>query len=45
LTGATLTREEGNQLLGNGRLRGALKSAGVRIVVMMNGQQSWTYML
>jgi hypothetical protein len=45
LTGATLTREAGNQLLGNGRLRGALKSAGVRIVVLMNGEQSWTYML
>ena len=45
LTGATLTREAGNQLLGNGRLRGALKSAGVRIVVVMNGEQSWTYML
>lgn len=45
LTGATLTREAGNQLLGNGRLRGALRAAGVRIVVMMNGEQSWTYML
>ena len=45
LTGATLTREAGVQLLGNGRLRGALKSAGVRIVVLMNGEQSWTYML
>lgn len=45
LTGATLTREAGNQLLGNGRLRGALKTAGVRIVVVMNGEQSWTYML
>jgi hypothetical protein len=45
LTGATLTREAGNQLLGNGRLRGALKAAGVRIVVVMNGEQSWTYML
>jgi hypothetical protein len=45
LTGATLTREAGNQTLGNGRLRGALKAAGVRIVVMMNGEQSWTYML
>jgi hypothetical protein len=45
LTGATLTRGDGNQLLGNGRLRGALKAAGVRIVVMMNGEQSWTYML
>ena len=45
LTGATLTREAGNQLLGNGRLRGALKAAGVRIVVLMNGEQSWTYML
>lgn len=45
LTGATLTREAGNQLLGNGRLRGALRAAGVRIVVVMNGEQSWTYML
>ena len=45
LTGATLTHEAGNQLLGNGRLRGALKAAGVRIVVLMNGEQSWTYML
>ncbi len=45
LTGATLTREAGNQFLGNGRLRGALKAAGVRIVVVMNGEQSWTYML
>ncbi|HEX8149156.1 MAG TPA: hypothetical protein VF591_18380 [Pyrinomonadaceae bacterium] len=45
LTGASLTRDAGNQLLGNGRLRGALKAAGVRIVVLMNGEQSWTYML
>ena len=45
LTGATLTREAGNHLLGNGRLRGALRAAGVRIVVLMNGEQSWTYML
>jgi hypothetical protein len=45
LTGATLTREAGNQLLGNRRLREALKGAGVRIVVMVNGQESWTYML
>jgi hypothetical protein len=42
LTGATLTRETGNQLLGNGRLRGALKAAGIRIVVLLNGEQSWT---
>ena len=45
LTGATLTREAGNQILGNGRLRGALRAAGVRIVVLVNGAQSWTYML
>ena len=45
LTGATLTRDAGNQILGNSRLRGALKAAGVRIVVLMNGEQSWTYML
>jgi hypothetical protein len=45
LTGATLTREVGNQLLGNRRLRESLKAAGVRIVVIVNGQESWTYML
>ena len=45
LTGATLTREAGNLLLGSGRLRAALKAAGVRVVVIMNGEQSWTYML
>ncbi|MDT5159180.1 MAG: hypothetical protein QOH51_3537 [Acidobacteriota bacterium] len=45
LSGATLTRGVGNQLLGNGRLRGALKAAGVRIVVMVNGDESWTYIL
>jgi hypothetical protein len=45
LSGATLTRAAGNQLLGNGRLRGALKTAGVRIVVMVNGEESWTYIL
>jgi hypothetical protein len=45
LSGATLTHAAGNQLLGNGRLRGALKAAGVRIVVMVNGEESWTYIL
>ena len=45
LSGATLTREAGNQTLGNGRLRQALKSAGVRIVVMVSGGESWTYIL
>lgn len=42
---ATLTRAAGNQLLGNSRTREALRSAGIRIVVMINGQESWTYML
>lgn len=45
LTGATLTRAAGNQILGNGQLRGALKAAGVRIVVLLNGEESWTYIL
>lgn len=44
LSGATLTRGAGNQIIG-GRLRHSLKAAGVRIVVMVNGQESWTYML
>ena len=45
VSGATLTRSAGNQLLGNSRLRSALKTAGVRIVVMVNGEESWTYIL
>jgi hypothetical protein len=45
LSGESLTREAGNQLLGNRRLRETLKAAGVRIVVMVNGQESWTYIL
>jgi hypothetical protein len=45
LSGATLTREAGNQVIGNRRVRESLKAAGVRIVVMINGQESWTYML
>ncbi|HEV2861800.1 MAG TPA: hypothetical protein VGX48_12395 [Pyrinomonadaceae bacterium] len=44
LSGATLTRGAGNQLLG-GRVRQSLKAAGVRYVVMVNGQESWTYIL
>lgn len=43
ISGPTLTRQAGNQLLG--RARHALKSAGIRIVVMVNGQESWTYIL
>jgi hypothetical protein len=43
LSGATLTRAAGNQLLS--RSRATLKAAGIRIVVMVNGQESWTYIL
>jgi hypothetical protein len=45
VSGPTLTRQAGNQLLGNGRARQTLKGAGIRIVVVMNGQESWTYIL
>src|ERR1044072_258011 len=45
LSGATLTREAGNQILGNGRLRQARKSAAVRRVARVNGGESWPYML
>lgn len=45
LTGPTLTREAGNQVLGNKRMREVLKSAGIRIVVVVSGQGSWTYLL
>ena len=44
LSGASLNRAAGNQLL-NGRSRVSLKAAGIRIVVMVNGQESWTYIL
>jgi hypothetical protein len=44
LSGATLNRAAGSQLL-NGRSRASLKAAGIRIVVMVNGQESWTYIL
>lgn len=42
---ATLSRAAGNQLLGNSRTREALRASGIRIVVIINGQESWTYML
>lgn len=45
LSGATLTREAGAQLLGNRGTRDALKGAGVRVVVLLNGRESWTFML
>ena len=45
LSGQSLTREAGDQLLGKRRLRETLKAAGVRIVVIINGQESWTYIL
>lgn len=44
LSGATLNRAAGNQLLSS-RSRTSLKAAGIRIVVMVNGQESWTYIL
>ena len=43
VSGPTLTRQAGNQLIG--RTRHTLKGAGIRIVVMINGQESWTYIL
>lgn len=45
LSGASLTREAGSRLLGNSRTRESLKSAGVRVVVMLNGEESWTFIL
>lgn len=45
VTGATLTRQTGAQWLGNPAARERLKAAGVRIVVLLNGQESWTFML
>jgi hypothetical protein len=45
VTGPTLKRETGLQWLGNKKVRDELKAAGIRVVVMMNGQESWTFML
>ena len=45
LSSASLNRGAGNQLLGNRRMREELKAAGVRVVVMINGQESWSYIL
>jgi hypothetical protein len=43
VSGPTLTRQVGNQLVG--RSRQSLKAAGIRIVAMNNGAESWTYIL
>jgi hypothetical protein len=45
VTGATLTRQAGAQWLSDPRTRQGLKAAGVSVVVIMNGQESWTFML
>ncbi|HZI18919.1 MAG TPA: hypothetical protein VEY09_10025 [Pyrinomonadaceae bacterium] len=45
VSGPTLTRAAGSQLLGNGRVREALKASGVRVVVLVNGADSWTFLL
>jgi hypothetical protein len=45
VTGATLTRQAGAQWLSDPRTRQGLKTAGVSVVVVMNGQESWTFML
>jgi hypothetical protein len=45
VTGASLTRQAGAQWLSNPRTRQGLKAAGVSVVVLMNGQESWTFML
>lgn len=45
VTGAGLTRQAGAQWLSDPRMRQGLKAAGVSIVVVMNGQESWTFML
>jgi hypothetical protein len=45
ITGPTLTRAAGSHLLGNARARESLRSSGVRIVVLVNGSESWTFLL
>ena len=45
VTGAGLTRQAGTQWLSDPRTRQGLKAAGVSVVVILNGQESWTFML
>lgn len=45
VTGAGLTRQAGAQWLSDPRTRQGLKAAGVSVVVLLNGQESWTFML
>lgn len=45
VSGATLTRDAGVEWLGNTSTRQELKAAGIRVVVINNGQGSWTFML
>ncbi|MCA1631564.1 MAG: hypothetical protein LC774_14770 [Acidobacteria bacterium] len=45
VTGAALTRQAGTQWLSDPRTRQGLKAAGVSVVVILNGQESWTFML
>ena len=45
VTGATLTREDAVRWIGSGGARRELKAAGVRVVVVVGGSESWTFML
>ncbi len=43
--GASVKRETGIQWLGDKKVREQLKAAGIRVVIIMNGQESWTFMI
>jgi hypothetical protein len=42
---ADCTHELGAERLSDASARAAIKAAGVHIVVLINGQDSWTFML
>ncbi len=42
---STLTRTAGDGWLGSSATRQSLRASGVRVVVMLNGRDSWTYIL
>lgn len=45
VSGPTLTRDAGVAWLGDPRTRAELKAAGIRVVVVISGAGSWTFML
>jgi hypothetical protein len=45
VSGATIRRDDAVRWLGSANTRRELKAAGVRVVVVVSGAGSWTFML